>query len=98
MREDDQALPQAENGGGGISLGYLLSVMRERVLLIIVMVALATSIASGFGWYLPNRFDASTTVQIDPRRKTVSNMEGVVSDLKADQTTVESEVEVIRSK
>lgn len=37
-------------------------------------------------------------VVIDPRRKTIVNVEEVVGDLKVDTTAIESEVEIIRSK
>jgi uncharacterized protein involved in exopolysaccharide biosynthesis len=37
-------------------------------------------------------------VQIDQRSKEIVNIKGVISDLKADAATVDSEVEVLRSK
>ncbi len=88
----------ADESGGGLTLGYVLGVLRQYARLISILVVAATFGAIAVATLLPNRYDAIATVQIDPRKKTISNMEGVVSDLKADQTTIESEVEVIRSK
>ena len=47
---------------------------------------------------LPKRYEASALVQIDPRAKRITNIESVLSDLKTDNPTMESEVEIIKSK
>jgi polysaccharide biosynthesis transport protein len=47
---------------------------------------------------IPNRYEASATVQIDPRKRTILPVENVVSDLKTDTSVVESELEVLRSR
>ncbi|MGL4396066.1 MAG: GNVR domain-containing protein, partial [Hyphomicrobium sp.] len=36
--------------------------------------------------------------QIDPRQKSITNLDSVVEDLKGDQPTIESEVEIIQSR
>ncbi len=87
-----------EEEGGGFALSDLIGVVRRRWLLIAicgVIVGLVTAIVA---YSLPSRYEASATVQIDPRKRTIVNLENVVSDLRADQSTVESEVEILRSK
>jgi hypothetical protein len=47
---------------------------------------------------MPNRYDASAIVQIDPRQKSITQLDSVVSDLRGDNSTVESELEIIKSR
>lgn len=98
MREDQQTSQVDEGGDSGLSLSYVLGVIRQSRLLILLLVAVVTGLAAVVASMLPNRYDASATVQIDPRRKSISNVEGAVSDLRADSATVDSEVEVVKSK
>lgn len=98
MRDEEHTSQSMDESTGSISLAYVLGVLRQSARWVAVFVVVATAIAASVVWMLPNRYDASATVQIDPRRKSISNVEGVVSDLKADQSTVDSEVEVVKSK
>jgi capsular exopolysaccharide synthesis family protein len=83
---------------GGPGLQDLLAVARRRWRLIGGSSVLLASAAAGIVLMLPNRYEASATVQIEQRAKKLLNIDNVISDLKADTATVESEVEVIRSK
>lgn len=85
-------------GGGAFSVERMLSAVRRRLRLVIATPIIVAILAVGIALSLPDRFDASAVVQIDPRKKTISNLEGVLSELKADAATVESEVEIIRSR
>lgn len=87
-----------DEGGGGFALGDLIGLVRRRWLIIVASTALLAVLAALIAYSLPSRYEAAATVQIDPRKKTIVNLENVVSDLKADQSTVESEVEVLHSK
>ena len=87
-----------ESGGGAFSVDRLLSAVRRRIKIVIVMPIIAAVLSAAFALSLPNRYDASSVVQIDPRKKTISNLEGVLSELKADAPTVDSEVEIIASR
>lgn len=87
-----------DEGGGGFALGDLVGLVRRRWIIIVVSTVVLGALSAIIALSLPSRFDASATVQIDPRKKTIVNLENVVSDLKADQSTVESEVEVLHSK
>lgn len=91
--------PEAdEESEATFSLDQAISAVRRRWMLIAALPLLAIAIAGVVALALPNRFDAAATVQIDPRRRAVANLEGAVSDIKADYTTIESEVEILRSK
>ena len=87
-----------ESGGGAISLDRVLSAVRRNIKIVIVVPIITATLAAIFASTLPNRYDASAVVQIDPRKKTITNIEGVLSELKADTATVDSEVEVIGSR
>lgn len=88
---DDEALP-------GFDPARALSAIRRRWRLV-VMVALAISVtASLMALLLPNRYEAVATVQIDPRRKAATPADSPALDLKPDNPTLDSEIEVIRSR
>ncbi len=92
---------QAGHDGGGdasLTLGDLLVVVRHRWRLIAGVTLALTALALGVAVVLPAQYEAVATVQIDPRKRTILNLENVISDLRADNATVESEVEVLRSK
>ncbi len=84
--------------GAGLSLGEIVSVVRRRVWLVVSITALVVLVAAGVLWSLPNRYEAVATVQIDPRKRTIVNIENVTSDLNTETPIVESEVEVLRSR
>ncbi|MEQ1711763.1 MAG: Wzz/FepE/Etk N-terminal domain-containing protein, partial [Hyphomicrobium sp.] len=91
-------MEQTDEGGGGPNLDRVLSAVRRRWK-IPALTALALGLlAAASAAMMPNRYDAASVVQIDPRKKTIANLEAVVSELKADAATVESEVEIIRSR
>lgn len=94
----DHERPEGGQGGGGFGLDRMLSAVRRRLRIVAAVPVLALALSIAFVMTLPNRFDASAVVQIDPRKKSISNLEGVISELKADAATVESEVEIIRSR
>lgn len=87
-----------EGGGAPISARDVIAVLRRHAWLIVGLVALVTSAAVVGSLMLPNRYESFAIVQIDQRSKKIVDIEGVVSDLKGDASTVESEVEVIRSR
>ncbi|MGQ0672723.1 MAG: GumC family protein, partial [Hyphomicrobium sp.] len=94
----DADTEQPEERGGRMSLERVTAAVRRRVALVAAITAIVTATAALVVTLLPNRYDASAIVQIDPRKKSISNMDGVVSDLAATGSTVDSEVEVIRSR
>lgn len=98
MAERSKADDGEEERGSAISLGDVVSAARRRSKLIGSIALVLTTVAAVVIWLLPNRYEAVATVQIDQRNKEIVNIKGVISDLKADAATVDSEVEVIRSK
>lgn len=87
-----------EEGGAGFSPERILSAIRRRWRIAAGITFAATLIAVGIAFTLPNRYEASATLQLDPRKKNVANIEGVVSDLYVDTAAIESEAEVIASR
>lgn len=87
-----------DEGGGTISLERIVGAVRRRLNIIAVVTGFIAGIATAFALVLPTRYDAAAVVQIDPRTKSISGLETVLSDLKATAATVDSEVEVIRSR
>lgn len=94
----DQAAEPERSGGGAFSIDRIVSAVRRRLLLVLAVPVVTFALSAAVVLSLPNRYDASAMVQIDPRKKTISNIENVISELKADAATVESEVEIIRSR
>lgn len=93
--------PQQNNqdeAGGALNVDRLLSAVRRRLKIVIAMPVLAAALSAMYAMSLPNRYDASAFVQIDPRQKSISNLQGIMADLQPDAATVESEVEIIRSR
>ena len=93
-----RGMEQADEAGGGPNLERVLSAVKRRWRLPAVAMLVVGGFAALSSAMMPDRFDASSVIQIDPRKKSISNLESVVSELKADAATVESEVEIIRSR
>lgn len=87
-----------EERGGRFSLERITSAVRRRVRMVGLAALVIAGSAAAVLQMLPNRYEGAAVVQIDPRKKSISNMDGVVSDLNATGSTVDSEVEVIRSR
>jgi polysaccharide biosynthesis transport protein len=85
-------------GGSGFAVGDLLRIARRRWLLIASVVFSITGIAAAVLYSIPNRYEASATVQIDPRKRTIVQIENVTSDLRTETPIVESEVEILKSR
>lgn len=96
MSEDDTE--DGKGGGGAISLERVVGAVRRRLHIVAIVTGLVAGLAAGFAYLMPSRYEAAAIVQIDPRKKNITNIESVLSDLKADGATIESEVEVIRSR
>lgn len=87
-----------EEAGPEFGLADALGLLRRRWRLITAVTVTISVIVAAVAVALPSRYEAFATVQIDPRKKTILQLENVVSDLRGDAATVESEVEVLRSK
>ncbi len=98
MQRDDSEFEEEGATGGAMSLDRALSAVRKRLKLVIALPIVFSVLAAAVLWVMPNRYDASAVIQIDPRQKSITHLDSVVSDLKGDQPTIESEVEVIQSR
>ncbi len=87
-----------EEETSSISLDRVLYALRRRWKMIAGIATLAVIMSLAIVVMLPARYDASAVVQIDPRKKTISNIDGVLSELKADGAVVDSEAEIIASR
>lgn len=91
----------AAGGGGGegdFGVAEIVRILLAHVRLIVGMTLIVGALVTLVAFILPNRYEGVATVQIDPRAKKIVNIEGVLADLKADAATIDSEVEIIRSR
>ena len=98
MQANDQQPDEEEGGGGALSIDRAISAVRKRLKLVIALPIVASALVAVLVSTMSNRYDASAIIQIDPRQKSIAHLDTVVSDLKGDQPTVESEVEIVRSR
>lgn len=82
----------------GVAIGDLLGALRRRVWLILLVAAVAGLGAVGIALLLPNQYEAVATIQIDPRKKTIVSLDAVLPDIAGDTPTIESQVEILKSK
>lgn len=98
MQETADEQDGENKGGGVLTLERAMSAVRKRLRLVLAVPAVLAVATAALVLMLPNRYDADALVQINPRQKVISDLDTVVSDLKGDNATVESEVEIIRSR
>ena len=98
MQRAIEPIDEQDESGAAMSLERAMSAIRKRLTLVIAMPLLAATIVATTVFMLPDRYDASAVVQIDPRQKSITQLDSVVSDLKGDNPTVESELEIIKSR
>ncbi len=98
MSEDGENQEDEKEGGGALSFERALSAVKKRLKIVAALPIVLACLTAAIVANMQNRYDASALVQIDPRHKLVSNLDTVVSDMKGDFPTVESEVEIIRSR
>lgn len=87
-----------DDEGGGIRPGDVLVALRRRVWLIVLFAAAGGLLAGLLALSRPNIYEATATVQIDPRKKTIVSLDAVLPDIAGDTPTIESQVEILRSR
>jgi exopolysaccharide transport family protein len=92
---DDDEAPASTGGVDAVRAFAALKRRWQRAALIALVVA---TVVAGVTMSLPARYDAAAVVQIDPRHKAITNFDPVMSEIKTDNPTIESEVEIIRSR
>ena len=98
MEREAQEFGGEEEGGGAMSLDRATSAVRKRLKYVLAAPIVAGALVAALVWMMANRYDASAIVQIDPRQKSITRIDSVVPDMKGDQPSIESEVEIIRSR
>jgi exopolysaccharide transport family protein len=98
MSEDDESGDGRESRGGGFGPQDLIAVLRRRWRLVVAFAIIVGLLAAAVVIFMPNRYEAMATVQIDQRHKKIVDIPDVLSGVKADTATVDSEVEVVRSR
>ncbi len=91
-------MEEEPDNGGGINVGDILAALRRRVWLILTLTCLAAAAAVGLALSLPNQYEATATIQIDPRKKTIVSLDAVLPDIAGDTPTIESQVEILKSR
>ncbi len=97
MTRESNNMP-AEETGGDFGLREILGMLRRRVWVILGLALLGTAIAFAVTRILPNQYESVATIQIDPRKKTVIHLDAVLPDIAGDTPSIESQVELLRSK
>ncbi|MEO1282394.1 MAG: GumC family protein [Pseudomonadota bacterium] len=95
MKQEDDI---EDGAGGGIPLGRILFALRKRMYVIALFAGLVTIGVAFLTTQLPNLYQATAMVQVEARERTIANLKDVVSDLKVNGATMESEVEILRSR
>lgn len=98
MQGGGQESDSEETGKGAMSLERAISAVRKRLKIVVALPVVVGALVAGGVSMIPNRYDASAIIQIDPRQKSITHIEGVIPDMKGDQPSIESEVEIIRSR
>ncbi|MGQ0457102.1 MAG: Wzz/FepE/Etk N-terminal domain-containing protein [Hyphomicrobium sp.] len=98
MRARAETYEIAEDGAGALSVDRAIAAIRKRAKFVVALPILAAAAVAALVVMMPNRYDASAIIQIDPRQKSIAKVDTVVSDLTGDQPTIESEVEIVRSR
>lgn len=83
---------------GEIDLRELIRKVWRRKGTLIGVTALGTIIAALILFQITPVYTSTATVMVDPRKDTAVDVEAVLSGLPADQETIESEIEVLRSR
>lgn len=88
-----------EDDGAGLAYAErALSAVRRNLLLIGLLTAVGTAVAASYAWHARSYYEAIAIIKVDPRQKSITKVDGVFSDMRGDYASIESEVEVIRSK
>jgi len=88
---------QEDEGASSALFERALFAVRRRLVLIAVLSALGAGLAMLYASTLQNYYEAYSVVQIDPRQKSITNLDTVFSDIKGDRASIDSQTQLIRS-
>lgn len=81
----------------GFDVRDVLRILRRRWRLIALMTLTFAAAGVAIALMIPNRYTAYATVQVEERRKEIVKDDGVIHEQSAGSSTIETEVEVIKS-
>jgi polysaccharide biosynthesis transport protein len=96
MRHDD--IEYEENDGNAVMIDRAISAVHRHLKLIAAFVVVATALAVVYALQLQNYYESYAIVQVDPRKKSITQVEGVIANMRGDAATIESEVDLLRSR
>ncbi len=88
---------EEDDGASSALVERALSAVRRRLVLISVLTVIGTGLATAYALTLQNYYEAYSVVQIDPRQKSITNVEKVFSGMRSDSASIQSEVQLIGS-
>ena len=80
-----------------LGLADLLMVLSRRKYLLLGTIGIVTLLGIVNVYMLTPLFTATTSVMVDPREQRVINVESLVAGVPVDQSTIESEIQVVQS-
>jgi polysaccharide biosynthesis transport protein len=80
-----------------LGLADLLMVLSRRKYLLLGTIGIVTLLGIINVYLLTPLFTANTSVMVDPREQRVINVESLVAGIPVDQSTIESEIQVVQS-
>lgn len=88
----------ASPGGGGFDLTSLLQIMFMRQRIIIGTAVAVVAITAIVVFHMTPLYDASTLVMLDQRQNKVMDVDAVLSGLPSDPTSIENQLQILRSR
>ena len=96
--EHHEHFPPPESDDIEIDFAEIFRVLRRRRWVLGGCVLLITSVVLLVTFQLTPRYTASAEVLIDPRDRNVADLDSVLSGLSSDASTIESQIQLIRSR
>ena len=88
---------EVEGEDTGFSITDILALLHKRTKLIVAVIAGLTAAAAVIVSMMPNKYTAISTVMLESREKTVTDVGRVVDGIRVDTPAIESQVEIIAS-
>lgn len=96
-----EALQSAHSSAGAspvLDLNRIIATFRRRLRLMLAVALLTFVPVVLFTWTATPRYTATASVRLDSRQQNVTDINAVLSGLPADSATVDTEVEILRSR
>ncbi len=89
---------EEEAGAPVLSIEKIIAMALRHYVLIGAIIVSTIALGIGFAYSLPAKYQATTRVLIDSRQKNIVDMVDVLSGIENNTPTIESEVEIIKSR